>query len=464
MKLEAIILAAGVGSRILDLTRNRPKSLLPVGGHCLIWFTITGLKMSGINKMTILIPDVYESDVKQYCHKKFSAIKDLQLDFVTVSSKSDCGTAESILSISDKIRGDFIVYSCDSIVHPKALSYLINHYRLYDPMMCMLLSDNPLYFHRRQVPGRREKEHHMRDIIAVEPLDELNLTASDQFSANKVVFLHSERDLKQIFKLKSKELALHPSLDVYSKFLDTHVYIFKHHMLEFMAQNSDKVVLKAEIIPSLIAKQFSKIDKKNISDNLEDDDINSMSMKADYEIELKEKLENFSPSNVTQNNCFHRIPLPRPAACHAVVFKDLTAHRVNTIGNYLDANKEARAIMNMYEVKNLLTYKDNLIGENTTIGQKCIVKKSSIGSNCKIGDKVKLIDCVVMDNVEIESKVNLTECIIGSYSKIGEKSDLKLIIIGTRQTITPGRKTSCEVISDDSYVIDLGDPIAVDDE
>lgn len=465
MKLEAIILAAGSGNRMLDLTRNRPKCLLPIGNHSLIWFAITGLKKAGINKMTILIPDSYESDIKQYCHKKFNAHKDLYLDFVSVPANSDCGTAESILSIKDKIRGDFIVHSCDSIVHPKALSFLINHYRLYDPMMTMLLSDNSDYFQRRLVPGRKEKEHAMRDIIAIEPLDKLNLTASDEFTANKVVFLHSERDLKKISRLKSKELALHPSLEVHSRLLDTHIYIFKHHLLEFLHKNADKVVLKAEIIPSLVSKQFCKLHTNEVTDHLEDD-VNMVSYhkRADYEIELKEKLEFFSPRNVTQNNCFRRIPLSRPTDCHAVVFKDLIAHRVNTIGSFLDTNKDARSIFNMLEAKNIQTYKDSLLGDNSVIGDKCVIKRSSIGNNCKIGERVKLFDCVIMDNVEIDSKCNLNECIIGGNSKIGPKCDMKLTIVGQKQLIAGGRKSNCEIISDDSYVIDLGDPITVDDE
>lgn len=465
MKLEGVILAAGSGNRMLDLTRHRPKCLLPVGNHCLIWFAITSLRKASIHKITILVPDNFESDIKQYCHKKFNAHKDLYLDFVTVPANSDCGTAESILSIKDKIRGDFIVYSCDSIVHPRALSFLINHYRLYDPMMSMLLLDNPEYFQRRLVPGRKEKEHAMRDIIAIEPLDKLNLTAGEEFTANKIVFLHSERDSKKISRLKSKELALHPSLEVHSAYLDTHIYIFKHHLLEFLTQNAHKVVLKAEIIPTLVSKQFCKLHTGEVSDHLEDDvNINAFHKRADYELELKEKLENFSPKNVTQNNCFRRIPLSRPTECHAVVFKDLVAHRVNTIGSFLDTNKDAKAIFNTLDVKNLPYYKDSILGDNSAIGEKAVIKRCSIGNNCKIGDRVKLFDCVLMDNVEIDTKSNLTECIIGANSKIGSKCDLKMSIVGQKQIIASGRKSNCEIISDDNYVIDLGDPITVDDE
>lgn len=463
MQLEAVVLAAGPGSRMVELTRGRPKCLLPVGGQCLIWFAITNLRSIGITRIIILIPDIYESDIKQYCHKKFNCFKDLTLDFATVPTKSDCGSAESIMGIKEKIRGDFIVYSCDTIVEPKALSNLINHYRLYDPMLSMLLSDDIEYFKPRLVPGRREKEHLMRDVIAFETLDKLGPTANDEYSANKVVFLHSERDLKQKLKIKSKELALHPSLEVCSRFLDAHIYIFKRQMLEFMERNTDKTVLKGEMIPAIISSQFNKLQVQK--EREEDDDVDrrvAITKQSNYEVELKEKLESFKPRNVTQTPYLQKSSPLELTLCHAIIVKNLSVYRVNTLGSYLDSNRESKKILNSFGLKNRLIIKDCTVGENTTIGSKTTIKKGSLGNNCKIGDKVKLIDCVIMDNVEIESNVSLSECIVATNSKIGSKCDLKSCIIGYRQTVPSGRKANGEVIIDDGYVIDLSDPIAID--
>lgn len=467
MKLEAIILAAGPGSRMVELTRSRPKCLLPVGNQSLIWFAITGLKQIGISRIIILVPDVYESDIKQYCNKKFNSFKDLILEFVTVSTKADCGTAESILSLRDKIRGDFVVHSCDTIIDPKALSFLVNHYRLYDPILSMILSDNAKYFHPRPVPGRMEKERYMRDVIAVEPLDKLDLTSSDGYSANKVVFMHSERDLKQKLKIRSRQLALHPSLEVYSRFLDAHVYVCKQEMLEFMTVNNDMAVLKGEMIPLLISRQFSQLNQSRGHDTMEEDDveeIRSTKIQSDYEIELKEKLENFQPRKANQSNCFQKASIPKPTACHAIIVKNLISYRANTMGCYLDCNRDAKSILSHFGLKNLNTLKECVLGENTIVGEKCLIKKGSIGSNCKIGDKVKLIDCVIMDNVEIESNTSLNECIVGSNSKIGPKCDLKSCIIGYKQVVPGGKKSNGDVMIDDDYAIDLSDPMVVENE
>lgn len=465
MKLEAIVLAAGSGSRMVEITRGRPKCLLPIANQSMIWYAITGLRLVGVSRIIVLIPDIYENDIKQYCHKEFRTFKDLVLEFVSVPTKADCGTAESILGIKERIRGDFIVHSCDSIVEPKALSYLVNHYRLYDPMLSMLLSDDVKYFQPRSSPGRREKEHFMRDIVAVEPLDKLELTTNEGYSANKIVFLHSERDLKQSLKIRNKELALHPSLEVYSRFLDTHIYIFKKEMLSFMEENTNMAVLKGEMIPLLIAKQFSRTNKKDNKDNLDDDDeLRLLTEQSDYELELREKLASFNPREASRTSYFQIASVPPPSECHALIVKNLSAHRVNTVGSFLDSNRDCKHVLNIFGIKNKTFIKECLIGDNTTIGEKCLIKKGSIGANCKIGDKVKLLDCVIMDGVEVESNTNLSECIVGFNSKIGSKCDLKLCIVGYRQVVANGRRACSEVIIDDGYAIDLSDPLIEENE
>jgi len=49
----AMIMAAGYGSRLRDLTREKPKSLLQIDGHTLLDIQIQKLKKIGINKVII---------------------------------------------------------------------------------------------------------------------------------------------------------------------------------------------------------------------------------------------------------------------------------------------------------------------------------------------------------------------------------------------------------------------------
>ncbi|MEM2082590.1 MAG: sugar phosphate nucleotidyltransferase [Candidatus Bathyarchaeia archaeon] len=52
---EAAILAAGLGTRLLPLTENRPKAMIPVGGKPLIDHILSALKASGIGRAVVVI-------------------------------------------------------------------------------------------------------------------------------------------------------------------------------------------------------------------------------------------------------------------------------------------------------------------------------------------------------------------------------------------------------------------------
>ena len=51
---KAIILAAGRGSRLHDMTANRPKGLVELGGHALLRWQIAALEAAGIADITIV--------------------------------------------------------------------------------------------------------------------------------------------------------------------------------------------------------------------------------------------------------------------------------------------------------------------------------------------------------------------------------------------------------------------------
>lgn len=47
MKFQAVIMAAGIGSRMSPLTDKIPKALLPVGNIPMIWYPINLLEKAG---------------------------------------------------------------------------------------------------------------------------------------------------------------------------------------------------------------------------------------------------------------------------------------------------------------------------------------------------------------------------------------------------------------------------------
>lgn len=58
---QAFILAAGRGTRMLDLTNDKPKPLVTVGGKCLIDYNVEHIKNAGIN--TCVVNLCYKGDM-----------------------------------------------------------------------------------------------------------------------------------------------------------------------------------------------------------------------------------------------------------------------------------------------------------------------------------------------------------------------------------------------------------------
>ncbi len=53
MMKQAMIFAAGLGTRLKPLTDNIPKALVPVGGHPLLWHVINQLKDAGFERIVV---------------------------------------------------------------------------------------------------------------------------------------------------------------------------------------------------------------------------------------------------------------------------------------------------------------------------------------------------------------------------------------------------------------------------
>ena len=51
MEFQAVILAAGEGSRISDLTSSVPKALLPIANMPMIWYPVQMLEKAGFQGM-----------------------------------------------------------------------------------------------------------------------------------------------------------------------------------------------------------------------------------------------------------------------------------------------------------------------------------------------------------------------------------------------------------------------------
>jgi len=120
--MKAIILAAGVGSRIRPMTNNRPKSLLKIGDYTILEMMLSHIQDCGINEVVFVLGYLQEQ-IKSYVKTNFP---DLKTFFVTNNNYSETNTAFSLLLAKDLVKDSvFIKFDADVVFDKEILEKLI---------------------------------------------------------------------------------------------------------------------------------------------------------------------------------------------------------------------------------------------------------------------------------------------------------------------------------------------------
>uniref|UniRef100_A0A8C0HI51 Translation initiation factor eIF2B subunit gamma n=1 Tax=Buteo japonicus TaxID=224669 RepID=A0A8C0HI51_9AVES len=96
MEFQAVVMAAGGGSRMTDLTSSIPKPLLPVGNRPLLWYPLNLLERAGFEEVIVI--------TRKEIQKMLNLDTKMKLDFVCISDNMDMGTADSLRHIHQKIK------------------------------------------------------------------------------------------------------------------------------------------------------------------------------------------------------------------------------------------------------------------------------------------------------------------------------------------------------------------------
>lgn len=119
---KAVILAAGVGSRLRPLTDLRPKPLVEVNGTPILHNALHNLQAVGVNEVTIVVG--YRKDAIQYaCGSSFGGIK---IKYVESSVFDHTGSAYSLWLARDALlSGDCFLLEGDVFFEKDALRHLL---------------------------------------------------------------------------------------------------------------------------------------------------------------------------------------------------------------------------------------------------------------------------------------------------------------------------------------------------
>ena len=121
--MKAVILAAGVGSRIRPLTDNCPKSLLKVGGHTILEMMISHIRECGITDIVFVLGYLQEQ-IKDYVAQNFP---ELNAHFITNEQYATTNTGFSLMLARDLVAGSsFIKFDADVVFDKTILRQLIS--------------------------------------------------------------------------------------------------------------------------------------------------------------------------------------------------------------------------------------------------------------------------------------------------------------------------------------------------
>lgn len=153
-EFQAVVLAAGKGSRFTDLTANKEKCLLPVGNLPMIWYTLYTLQRIGFQEVIVIVHDHVKSEVAAI-PKKYGL--KLELDLCTVSPQEDLGTAESLRLVHEKLIADRVMVLSSDLITDIQIHNITDLHRVHGSAVTALFSRAGLDPKNVPVPGPKRK-------------------------------------------------------------------------------------------------------------------------------------------------------------------------------------------------------------------------------------------------------------------------------------------------------------------
>jgi NDP-sugar pyrophosphorylase family protein len=121
---HAIILAAGLGSRLRPLTDTRPKPLVEVHGTPILHNALSNLASLGVAETTIVV-GYRKDDIKRSCGRSFDGMR---ISYVESAEFERTGSAYSLwLARETLLDGDLFLLEGDVFFELSALARLLDH-------------------------------------------------------------------------------------------------------------------------------------------------------------------------------------------------------------------------------------------------------------------------------------------------------------------------------------------------
>ena len=140
MKITKLVLpVAGLGKRLLPLTKKTPKNLVKVGGRPLVEYVLNEAVASGIKDVILIVNPDHRAQFEQYLRtngRRFPSLK-----FHVREQATPGGNGHAIVQAHDLLEGEpFAVRFCDDVLlaEEPVLKTLIGIYKTYRASVLLL--------------------------------------------------------------------------------------------------------------------------------------------------------------------------------------------------------------------------------------------------------------------------------------------------------------------------------------
>ncbi|XP_026485744.2 translation initiation factor eIF2B subunit gamma [Vanessa tameamea] len=433
LEFQAVVLAAGRGSRMPDVGGTVSKCLLPVGPYPVIWYSLNMLERYGFQDTMVVVLDEDKSNILNALEKCPLKIK---YELIVIPSDEDWGTANSLKHISSRVTTDLIVISGDLITNIN-LNEVVNLYRKHDAALATLFFNNgPEEW--IELPGLKSKAKPDRDLVCIDKETE------------RLVFLASASDFEENVKIPRVLLKKFGSISLFSRLLDAHVYVMKNWLISYLVESDKFTSIKGELIPHIVRKQLSRpknpLEKKGMSEKNVDicKDVFDFAIDKGYESKIRQ-MSAYNDHKLGSKGVYYNDTL----RCYALIpDKNTFGIRVNTLASFYLSNSKIlskwvevtgtvlsdRINLNS-EVKTKQIDEASTVGEKSVIAEKTSIKCTFVGANCVIENKVRLTNCILMNNVTIKEGCVLQDCVVYTGATVDTGCNLQYCLIGPHHVV-----------------------------
>ncbi|KAG0576992.1 hypothetical protein M758_5G105800 [Ceratodon purpureus] len=426
MNFQVVVLAGGLSKKLYPLvSKDVPKALLPLGNKPVLSYVLELLEASNLKEIILVVAG--EDAAQCVGNWVADAVHDrLRVEVASVPEDSD--TADALRSVMHRLTAeDFLVVSGD-LVSDVPIGAVAAAHRRQGALVTALLC-NRASLGSSEPGSEKIKREPVSDIIGLDSTQQ------------HLLYVSPGPEIERDLRVRRSLLRAVGSMEIRTDLVDAHMYAFNRLIVQGVLESRPTIKsIKQDLVPYLVRSQLRLgVNSTAVGSPVEDkEDTHHHPSLPDTEVFYQ---------LLRSSQSVNRVPASPLKCCTYIASKGKFCVRVNSLQAYLDMNREVagEAIhLTGYEVSThnnvihetaQLGWKSTvgpqcMLGEGSTLGEKCSVKKSVVGRHCRIGSNVKIMNSVVMDYVTVEDGCTIQNSIICSNVNLQERCSLKDCQVG----------------------------------